>query len=121
MGLPQPSCLLCSPWSLWQAGQHLLIKASTHRHATPENRASVSSGLEKLALWPDCELLVALEWGTNGGLMATLYLEGRFIQDLTTLTGPRWPFQNTYRVDCSQKPQLSERAIQRVNLGWEAS
>lgn len=89
----------------------------THRHATPENRASVSSGLEKLALWPACELLVALEWGTNGGLIATLFLEGRFIQNFTTLTGPRWHFQNIYRVDCSQKPQLSEKAIQRVNLG----
>lgn len=113
MGLPQPSCLVPVAGRSAPSDQSLF----THRHATPENRASVSSGLEKSALWPDCELLVALEWGTNGYLMATLYLEGRFIQDLTTLTGPRWHFQNTYQVDCSQKPQLSERAIQRVNLG----
>lgn len=63
MGLPQLSCLFCFPRSLWPAGQHLLIKAFLLTVMQPlENRASVSSGLEKLPLWPDCELLVALEW-----------------------------------------------------------
>lgn len=111
MGLPQPSCLLCLlcfPRSLWPAGQHLPIKASFLTVIQPpENRASVSSELEKLPLWPDCELLVALEWGTNGSLMATLHLEGRFIQDLATLTGPKMVFPEH---GCSQRPQLSEKS-----------
>lgn len=78
----------------------------------------MSSGLEKLPLWPDCELLVALEWGTNGSLMATLHLEGRFIHDLTTLTGPKMAFpEHLPSLAVARDLSYLRRAIQRVNLG----